>query len=431
MSLGNIVDYRWDLGNGVKTNEAFPRTDYDTGAYDVRLIVTLDTGEELEVVKKVYIVVAEQGENQLNIPYLKDRDALHFGWNNSTGKGWSINKRDKMVAPITSSSVYNIEINGKIRTVVWDYLEGVPYIINVSKVHNQEAVYKDRVEVDGNGDIVQDSGYDIPTRIVFPEISGEMYHYGLIHQETSIVFRPELLEDSLFDNTKIDFKLIADRRKGPVEIRYDEDPSSEVRFFYSNTQTETTKSRQLEVSTNTSKYQLLFFEAYFKSIDKQNTFKAPSYTLNAMEAFAGVRTWFFTGGDLGYDRVSKVSNKRLKRAIKTSSVSPVDGYNSWEFVKDFDFKSYGDPGTAFIFWGKDIEPSGISYDANYGIKTYDTLGDFTMYYKINTSGYGALIPMAEGGTLFDYRVINFSGSDEDLRRYLFEYRNKLSDYLPY
>ncbi len=404
-----IVSYEWDFGNGLKSYSATPSSIYTSGWYTVTL-TTVDTlGVTRAVTKQRYIEVDEDDQSLDSNEYLENYKSLHFGWKDEHGFGWSENERDTWVLPFTSHSVYNYEEDGVIYTVVWDGNDGLPYVINTRDTYNHSSVYTDKALEDGT------SGSDFKCTVKTPELRGDMTHYELSHLETNVLFRPSVLKDDYRNDFSVDFSLIVDTRQEPVETQYEQDTSKEVVFTYSNNPRPVNRTRQLQIETSTSDFQLLNYESYFIVQDK-NRRALDDVSSTPYAVFADVGAWW-TGDNMLLNMCNGVEDVRV--GVENTG-DPLGGNSAIRStIGNITFA--GDMGNYIVSVIADSDPSSIyAYT-----KAIDIDDDWSVWYRSIT---GDSAVMAENIALYDVRFLeatlpNYLASVE-------EYARKLKDFTP-
>jgi hypothetical protein len=283
----------WDFGNGKVSNDFTPIVEYAPGWYDVILTVETVGGSVYTTEHKMYIGVTENNQSLTNSNYFDNPKCLHYGWNS----GWAEYGGDNWIWPGTPASVTEFLINDKMTTLAWDIKDNKRYELNVEETNLTTAVYKDRMNNDYTG------GVNIETSIKLPEYTGEQQHYDVSHLETYLAFRPERLSDGLPADFAIDVSLITDVDELPVETQKKADYLREIVFYYQNKQTKSTQSRQLQIKTDTSEYQLINYESYFKINDR---FRTPSFSVKSdpQAFFAGAINWATKGLGYNYNRAT-------------------------------------------------------------------------------------------------------------------------------
>lgn len=411
MTTPVIVKWEWDFGDGQKSSAFSPSHFYQTGYYDVTLIGTGDDGTVYTRKKSIYIIVNEDNQSLDNPNYLTNYKSMHYGWKDEHGFGWSENSRDTWVLPFTSHSVYNYDDDGTVYTIVWDANDRKPYIINTRDTYSESAIYVDKANADGTG------GTEFTTTVVFPELTAEMTHYDLHHLETNVFFRPEILRDDFRGAFDVDFSLIIDSREEPVETQFNQDINKEIVFYYQNDAGSSTRTRQLKIDTSTSEYQLLNYEAYFKSNDR---FKRPygslTDTQNVMATLGSMGFWVTRTKGYEFDMVSKTT---YPITGETAANGP-DG-NTGSAVTFASNQTYilnsATTGVLTAWSTYDLTLEGW-----YAVTTKD---GYTLYKTVPFTWTNVFLPT---GSYFDVRLVLTGSaiSDDDLLLYA----DKLEQFLP-
>ncbi|MCP5006610.1 MAG: hypothetical protein GY941_22110 [Planctomycetes bacterium] len=404
-----ILEYYWDFGDGNTSTSASPLNKYGVGRYDVTLVVEYTDGTTDRVDKTFYITVIENDQALSGWDYLNNYNSLHYGWKDEHGFGWSRNKRDSWVLPTTSSSVYNFNEAGIDYTIVWDTKDAKPYIINPKEAYEANAVYQDKVAIDGTG------GIDFPTSVTFPEITGDMTHYDLQHLETNVLFRPEIVTDEYGDDFSVNFSLLVDGEKTPVETQFKQDIASEIVFYYQNVRPKESRTRQLKIDTNTSKYQLMNIESYFRVADR---FKLKSRIevqgSSADFVMGSLAGWWTRGKGYELDRVSSVTTTQFGTSPRTG----VDGNADTAIAKNGN-----------IEYPTDCSGKVVSMWSSHELAGWTSVGVSNGWELLYRTDLTTLIVDATFG-VFDIRVFNDQISEQDFLSAAPEYLANLERYLP-
>jgi len=405
-----IVSQNWDFGNGVTSSDLAPLTTFGPGVYDVTLTVVDDVEGTSVTTHELYIRVTEDNQSLVGTDYFNNPKCLHYGW----FSGWSEYAGDRWVWPGTPASVTEYLKDDKMFTLVWDIKDGKRYAINVEETNNTEAVFKDKEQ------------FDIETVLKLPEYVGEQQHYDVSHLETFVVFRPELLSDELPDSFSIDVALITNVDNLPVEVQKKADFLREVTFFYQNKQTKSTQSRQLQITTNSSEYQLINYESYFKINDR---FRTPSFNVvsTPQEYYAGALHWFSKGKGYQYDRSTGLSSDLLYTPIE----GPDDSISAAEILAPSQLLLTATEidGGCVSLWYKDEFGANVPtiedpLEGSIPFIDYETKNGWILAYFNGTIPEGAFID--NGFKVFDVRVIDAVTNTDNLD----DYFTKLDLYLP-
>ena len=399
--MADIVSVEWDFGDGKRSSRMAPTNKYTPGVYDVTAYITDSLGVVTEIKKQLYINVAEVDGSLTSADYLSFPRCLHFGWKDEHGYGWSLNS-GMFAWPQTPASVSEYESNGQMYTLVWDLLDGYEYHINTINTHKEKAEYKDR-EI-----------HPIETKIRTSEFTGEMKRYDLSHVETNIKIKPDILMNGFTDGFEFNVGLITDTGNAPVEVRMKVDTDKEIVFFYQNKQVQGhTTQRQLEFTTTESNYQLLTYESFFKSNDRQKR-----HDINASQvSMATPVIWYTRGQGYNYNRVT--GETIVNTATDYVGLAPdnIAGISTASTVVDFSLAN--DSGMGMCLWAKD----GLSSNSTITFLPYgEYINDFKLYY------YNGVLPidLQITGTVFDVRVFSATIPEEVLA----EYRRDFLQYLP-
>lgn len=394
--MSDIVSVHWDFGNGETSNEQEPIVQFEPGVYTITLTLTDSAGVVTTQTRIAYVSVGETDSTLADGNYIDYPKCLHYGWKDEHGYGWSENTGN-FPWPLTPASVIEVEEDGLVYTLVYDITDGIEYSINTYNNYNNEASYKDK------------GIYSIETEVITPEFTGEMKSYDVSHVETNLKYVPDILQDSLDPDFKVDVSLITDRDTEPVETQYNVNTRKEVMFYYQNRQTPHTRQRQLKLNTTESNFQLMNYESYFKTNDRQKRGEVNQ----SMEFFGTPTEWFTRGRGYNFNRTDGSTNTNPI----TNVIEGPDGVSD-SAVTAIGFDIGNDSGrSAIAVWGKSAPSTGVP------LVIYGTaVNGWALYY------YNGAISsnLSISGTLFDLRLFNGTLTEDTL----FEYHDKFKQYLP-
>jgi hypothetical protein len=212
--------------------------------------------------------------------------------------------------------------------------------------------------------------------------------------------------------------LLVDGETTPVETQYKQNTEAEILFYYQNVKPRNTRSRQLQIDTSTSKYQLLNYESYFKIDDR---FKRP-YSENtgnsAMFVMGNVLGWWTRGKGYGFNRVTGVEVDIFGASPRTGP----DGKVGSAFAKNGNVTfTSSNP-----IDGKVVHAVSNEETIPLGWELAGVIDGWNVLYRDDLTGTGFDLSAVYG--LFDVRVL-----DTDKTTYLTiipEYINKLETFLP-
>lgn len=396
------VNVLWDFGNGQTSTLLNPTMPFNPGTYTVKLTVWDDAGGVSVIQKTMYIGVTSTLDVLTSPQYAQDPKIYHYGWKEEHGFGWSMND-GYFPLPATSASVCDYEEDGIHYTLVYDLLTGLEYVINTRNDYANDAVYKDKADINGVG------GYSIETEIITSEMTAEMKRYDISHLETNLTFRPDLLQDDFTTGQSVAVSLIADATTIPVETQYAVDTAREISFYYDNIQTESSSTRSIRFVTAESNYQLLDYESHFKTVDRYK--RAGTGMINeSMEFFGSPSNWF-TRGNYEIDRATGLENSSTFTYIAGLDGNDGTAINSSSYnVGNIDVE-------AICFWARSFVPPFGSTCTVFGV-----VDGWSLYYRNGSIADNILL----NGDLFDIRTF----ASVILEEHLQEYFDKFKLYLP-
>ena len=421
--MPQVVNQEWGFGNGLYSTSSNPVATYTTGNYTVILNATLDSGEQVEVEKEIYVSVSEDGKTQDKEGYIRNPFSIHYGWNNDMGMGWSINNRVTMPTPVSNSSTFNYEENGVMYSVVWDFLDGKPYIYEPHTDFNLGAPYRDKVMFDGEV-YDYDTGYDIDTEIITPEFTGSMLKFRLKHIESNTLFRPMIGYEDYMDNFAVNFGLLVEGNEDPVETEQKVSYNNEVSFYYQSCNHPLSRTRALKITTDTSRYQMMNYEGFFKRIDEYTALAIePSYSMDAQAVFTNLCNWITIKGNYAKDLATKADSGLIGELYSADNWAlPFGGFEITEQSSITIAES-----SVIAMWVKDD----TGYFEGEGFSEYDRKdngdGTWTKLLKKGPEGVsgGDTIVFPVGVVVGDIRAITESVEN----KHLFEYFTKTRDYV--
>jgi len=187
--------------------------------------------------------------------------SLHYGFNKTSGFGWSLNKGEHWVYPESRGALTNLTALGDTLSLVWDIFDNKQYIIS-SQTGRMNNVYKDKCNVDGSG------GFDIETEIILPEFSGSTEAKRLKHDITNLFFRNVDNNNVLPSGVEFTVMLYDASKFETVDVNRDIDTDADIVFTYQNRNTDSTSRRRIGITSNRADYRFTGFESSFISESK-------------------------------------------------------------------------------------------------------------------------------------------------------------------
>jgi len=399
-------EYQWDSGNGQVSNESNPSFLYAPGNYSPTLRAKVD-GTWSEITKFSYVVVAETGQNLLDDGYLNNPKSFHFGTSESQGFGWSENVGDDWIWPESGAAIFETDYNNEVVKIAYDFYDDRPYIINTRESAGLNASYLDKGVT------------DIPTIIIFPEYTGELRRYSFSHVETEIRFRAILIESDLDESFKVNMGLITKSGNEPVETLKDVDTEKEISFKFSSKRVSDTITRQVKVSTNESKFQLMGYNSTFKVNDKLKTASAGASTDQSIYLSAPV-CWHTRGN---YSLNLSTGILIVSNGSLTTGPDGRD-FSAYTLSSNMVLANTAQADGCLMFWYTGTAPviAGVSYTD----EEYATSGGWKLAYANGSIPANLSIPSLS--EVFDVRIFSSNITTDYLDEYEVNYENYLGSF---
>jgi len=380
--MATILEYLWDSGNGESSNEENPTFRYAPGAYSVSLRANVD-GIWRVVTRYSYIVVSETDQNLMDTNFLNNPKSFHYGFSEGHGFNWSENSGEEWVWPESGASIFETDYNGEVVKIAYDLYDDLPYIINTRNSENLVESYLDK----GVTKIVTD--------IILPEYTGDLRKYSFSHVQTDIRFRAILTETDLSDSLQIDASLITKSGTTPIETIKDASIDKEIVFITSNRRIEDTSTRQLEIATNESKFQLMGYNSTFKVNDKTKT--ASKGGTKDYSIFLASTTSWYSRGDYSLDRCTGNYT-----TLTGSEITGVDSRanSAISLTGDLTLDNIAQADGCLMFWYKGTAP--VITDVIYTNSEYAISGDWKLAYANGSIPANMVMPSLS--EVFDIRI---------------------------
>lgn len=421
--MASILRYEWDFGNGDDSNRATPVSTYLPGIYTVTLKVVIlnDAGNEqiLTTTEERYIRVSESNMSLLDkdcYVTTANKLSLHFGWNDSHGKGWSLNSGSAFVWPESNAAITEYEENGILYQLAWDMFDDKQYIINTRNCEVMDASYTDKAG-DGSTYKSPSAGTDIATTIKLPEHEAQIPDHEMVHLETTVQFRPEITYSALEGTFDVDFTLITDEGQTEVEIVREADINREIVFFYQNNRTQTDKTNQIKIATNESKYQLLGYQTHFKRVENfdlpKTDFSDGDGSISDVMKQLGSPDYWVTRSGYGTNIGSDSTFSGLTDFSTTTGPEGLS-YSAALLSANNTVSLNGKTGT-ILMWYKTAAP--VMSDS---VTLLGTSGSWTCTFYTGT--FSSDVVFQSGGSVFDVRYIDGATlTSDDLQLYYDKY----------
>lgn len=265
-----VISYVWDFGNGdTFFGEQPPSHTYNTpGNYILRLIIVVDGiayQYPTTITARANInVLAGVGQNP-------DRVSYTYGNDETQGVGWSSNSGDSHLWSDTYGSIFSIfNEDGDHEQLIYDSIEGLPYIYNTRKVNPNSLI---RESWKGRENPLDDnSGIEIKTRVRLQEYKGSHESYFQQMSDINLFYQPMRRENQnaigydskgLRSAFEVDLELYADEKLEKVAHAHDVPIDREL-FFDRKV-----KGHVLQIAFETlaSEYRFTRSEVYLTNYD--------------------------------------------------------------------------------------------------------------------------------------------------------------------
>ncbi|MAF44062.1 MAG: hypothetical protein CMI54_07870 [Parcubacteria group bacterium] len=275
------ITYLWNFGDGNSfVGENPPQHTYIApGTYILRLILVVN-GVAYQYPTE--ITAKEVLSSLVGIGQSLERTSLTYGNDETQGIGWSTNSGDSHVWPDSNGSLVSIfNEQGDHEEIVFDSIDGFPYIYNTRKI-NSDALVKESWKGRLNP-LDSESGIEIVTRVRLQEYKGSHESYYQQMSDINLFYQPMRIKNQgqtgydakgLRSAFEVDLELYADEKLEKVAHAHDVPVDREL-FFDRKIKG---NILQIAIETTTSEYRFTRSEVYLTNYDHARWPSQPQMT---------------------------------------------------------------------------------------------------------------------------------------------------------
>ena len=378
----SLETFVWDFGDGnYNEGQNVSNTYLSAGSYTPKLYVGGDIAvDEVTVIWPTPETVLTQ--------ILKT--SFQLGFNMKQGIGFNENTGEWPKVDINGGAIKITDDNNNNRVIVLDSDDGLFYDITYGQHDNEDYIFTDKTDMDGNG-------YDISPEVTFKEDRGEYEKFTIENLSNRIYIRPHdekkrgnvgFDERGFIENTEFTSMIYADGEPFKESAKTEQINGEEILYdrkvegkrlqtkFISNKSSISVVGRQQEYLVKDVKYKP----------ETRVTLEGNNQELLQ----TGLLTWLTRSNKLTTDKISK--EKILLGDV--IAITGTDNKNKSAF-KTTDIEIISNSGSFVMFWSTNEPPGGF-------LQFGEDVGGWKLYYSETMTDIE--IPLEY--EVFDFRIYN-------------------------